>query len=77
MVLNFISTFNLIIVQMKTNLRIAGVIIGYPILLGRLLKVVCVDIDPERRHGGAHGARCGCLCPRRLGGARQHLSAVS
>ena len=62
---------------MKTNLRIASGVIGYPVLLGRLLKVVCVDIDPERRHGGAHGARGGGLCPRRHCGARQHLSAIS
>ena len=62
---------------MKPHLRIAWGIIGYPILLGRLLKVVCVDIDPERRHGGAHRARGGRLCPRRGGGTRQHLSTVS
>ena len=62
---------------MKPHLRIASGVIGYPVLLGRLLKVVCVDIDPERRHGGAHGARGRSLCPRRWDGARQHLSAIS
>ena len=56
-----LSTFNLIIVHMKPHLRIAGGIIGYPILLGRLLKVVCVDIDPEWCHRGANGARGGSL----------------
>ena len=52
-------TFNLIIMQMKPHLRSACVIIGDPILHGRLLEVVCVDVYPEGGHGGAHCAR-GC-----------------
>ena len=38
--------------QMKPHLRSACVIIGDPILHGRLLEVVSVDVYPEGGHGG-------------------------
>ena len=72
-----ISATNLIIIQVKSNLWSTGVIIWYPVLGDRLLEVVREHVDPERRDGGADGARRGRLRAGGGDGAREDLPAVS